>query len=107
MVDALPRAAAWFALWLGRDALPRVRRCTSIEREQAHKKGGNKHKGLERFPDVQRRTRGSASLSCKSFYEFFLGDHGSLAALHALTSVAKEVSAPQEFFGAGLIKDNG
>ena len=45
-----------------RDALPRVRHWMSMEREQAHKKGGNKHKGLERLPDAQRRTRRSASL---------------------------------------------
>ena len=42
--------------------LPRVRHWMSMEREQAHKKGGNKHKGLERLPDAQRRTRRSASL---------------------------------------------
>ena len=42
--------------------IPRVRHWMSMEREQAHKKGGNKHKGLERLPDAQRRTRRSASL---------------------------------------------
>ena len=47
------------------------------------------------------------ALPCKSFYEFFLGDQGGLATLQALTSVAQEVSAPQEFFSAGLVKDNG
>src|SRR5271157_2231972 len=46
----------------GRDALPRVRRRASIGREQAHKKGENKQKGLQRLLDAQRRSRGSASL---------------------------------------------
>src|SRR5271167_1586132 len=44
----------------GRDA--RVRRCTFMEREQAHKKVGIKDKRLQRFPDVQRRSRRSATL---------------------------------------------
>ncbi len=44
-----------------RDALLRVRRCTFIEREQAHKKLGIKDKGLQQFSDVQRRSRRSAT----------------------------------------------
>jgi len=42
---ALPRDGGWLRVWRGRDALPRVRRCISIEREQAHKKG-TKDQGL-------------------------------------------------------------
>ena len=56
---------AWSRVWRGSAVgmrSRRVRRRTSIEREQAQKKGGNKHNGLERLADVQRRTRGSASL---------------------------------------------
>jgi hypothetical protein len=62
---------------------------------------------LHRRATPDARERIPTVLSCKSFYEFFLGDQGGLATLQALTSVAQEVSAPQEFFSAGLVKDNG
>src|SRR5271165_5123852 len=55
-VYAVPGVSAW-------DALPRVRGCTSIKREQ----GGTEdrvaqHNSKGKFPDVQRRSRGSATL---------------------------------------------
>ena len=55
-------------------------------------------------PDARERI--PIVLPCESFFESFLGDQESLATLQALASVAQEVSAPQEFFSAGLVKDN-
>jgi len=71
----------WPRVWRGRDALPRVRRSTSVEREYANKDARKASWGVpevkcrragernpttpltqECVPDVQRRSRGSATL---------------------------------------------